>query len=186
MKRERETGQVTQMTIHRPSPLDLARIIRAQKDQPQRTVTCVHEDHKKRVHFEMLDMNDSERINRILEQLDALSPEAGILEKAIVHDPSAERRTGLRLETNINGDTWRIHFDPSYFGNPALRKIIRRQIRRKTPTEILLIEDNLTRRKISHEELLEEVKAGKKSFDRFINDVVSDMLDSDKVIVQFP
>lgn len=186
MKKEHEANQVTQMTIHKPSPFDLARIIRAQKDQPQRTVTCVHEDYRRRVRFATLDLNDSERINQILEQLDGLSPETGILEKAIVRDPSIERKASLKLETDINGDIWRIHFDPIYFGNPALKKIIRRQILRKDPTEILLIEDNSTRRKISHEELLEEGKAGGKSFDRFVNDVVSDMLESDKVIVQFP
>lgn len=185
MNRERETDQVTEMTIHKPSAIDLSRIIRAQIGQPQRAVTCVHEDHRRKVIYESLDLNNPERMGRILEQLEALSPETEILDRTIVHAPSVERRRNLRLETDINGDTWRIHFDPNRFSNPALTKIVGKQIRRIDPTEILLIKDNLIRRKIDNQELLEESRMGKKSFNRFLNEVVSDMLESDKVIVQF-
>ncbi len=90
MKREREVDQVTQVNIHKPSAFDLYRIIRFQRQQPDRLVTCVYEDIRGTVLYEVLDLQDDRRTVSLLSQLAVLAPETETVREVIVYTSSSK------------------------------------------------------------------------------------------------
>ena len=90
MEREHEVDRVTQVNITKPSALDLSRIIRSQRQQPDRLVTCVYEDIRGAVLYEALDLQDDRRIVNLLSQLAVLAPETETVREVIVYTSSSK------------------------------------------------------------------------------------------------
>ena len=90
MGRGREVDRVTQVNITKPSAFDLSRIIRSQRQQPDRLVTCVYEDIRGTVLYEVLDLQDDRRTVSLLSQLAVLAPETETVREVIVYTSSSK------------------------------------------------------------------------------------------------
>ncbi|OGH21535.1 MAG: hypothetical protein A2958_02285 [Candidatus Levybacteria bacterium RIFCSPLOWO2_01_FULL_38_13] len=196
MGRGPEADKISQIRVLNPSALDLLRIIQAQREQSNRSVTCVYEDPRRKVLHETLDFQDPERINGLLAQLDALAPETNTVDIVIIHDSSSkkqephnkskEREVNLRLETNLKGNTWRVFFNPDCLSRAARREITRYLIFSEEPREILFINYQHVKDHITHQELTEARLLKGRSRSRFLDSVADQMLKFDNVILQIP